>query len=416
MLARLRRACLVALCSMPTVLPIAAIVAAPVVLGGCPSGDSTKKKTTPKVTKPKQPGIDEVLADARAAAQAGDVDKAHAKYKQAIGIKNDVAIVEEHTKFLLSKRQPDAAVDVAKAYYEAKPADIRGQLNYGEALIAAGKYAEAAEVGGSIISLDEASAAGYELRGRAQVMGGKPEAGLEDLRKAAELAPDDANVLASLGQGLQVNKQTDEAALRLRSAVDKDPNNPRALRLLGQLAREQFEVQESVKWLLKATDADPNDAEAWFQLALSQFELGDQNEAEASAERATRLTPDNTKYWYVYGETLRLNKKPEQATEAYTKSLAIKPPHPKAASKIALTLYDSGKYGEAESFITDNLRTDPNNGYLYYNLGWVYSAQKKYKLGVDAFEKYLSLAPKDDSDRGKANAEIKSLKKKGGIR
>ena len=71
---------------------------------------------------------------------------------------------------------------------------------------------------------------------------------------------------------------------------------------------------------------------------------------------------------------------------------------------------------EAEVFLTDMLGKDPGNASLYYNLGWVYSAQKKYKLGVDAFEKYLSLAPKDDSDRGKANAEIKSLKKKGGIR
>ena len=413
MLARLRRACLVALCSMPTVVPMAAVIAAPLTLAACGGGTTTKKKTGPdKPVKPKGPKLDEVLAEARSAASAGDVDKAHAKYKQAEGIKADIAIYEEHTRFLMAKRQPDAAVEIARGYYEAKPADARGQLNYGEALLAAGKLAESAEVATSLISLDESSAAGYELRGRAQVLNGRTEVGIDDLRKAVELAPDNVDYLTSLGMGLQIGKQIDEAALKLRAAVERDPSNPRALRLLGQLAREQFEVQESVKWLLEATKADPNDAEAWFQLTLSQFELGDLGEAEASAERATRLAPDNTKYWYVYGETLRNNKKPTEATQAYYKSLAIKPSHPKAAAKIAVTLYESRQYQEAEVFITEALKTDPQNAYLFYNLGWVYSAEKKYKLAIDAFEKFLQLAPKGDGDIAKAKAEIKSLKRK----
>lgn len=413
MLARLRRAGLAVLCSLPTVLPMVAVAVTPAALTACGGGGAKpKKKTTPDKPVVKGPKLEDVLAEARAAAAAGDVDKAHAKYKQAEGLKKDIAIVEEHTRFLLSKRQPDTAVEIAKAYYETKPADSRGMLNYGEALIAAGKPAEAAEIATSIISLDETSAAGYELRGRALVLNNRTDAGVEDLRKAVELAPDDANVLTSLGMGLQMAKQIDEAALKLRAAVEKDPTNPRALRLLGQLSRDQFEVQESVKWLLEATKADPNDAEAWFQLAVSQNQLGDDAEAEASAERATQLNGDSSRYWYVYGEMLRINKKPDDATRAYHKALEFKPPHPKAAAKIAITLYESAKYGEAESFITDALKTDPQNPYLFYNLGWVYEAQKKCKLAKDSFQRYLDLAPKDDGDIGKAKAELKSLKRK----
>jgi len=415
MLARLRRACLVALCSLPAVAPIATAVVAPAALTACGGGGSTqtKKKTTPGKGKPsKGPSYDDVLAAARTAAKAGDVDTAHAKYNKATELKNDIAVVEEHTKFLISRRLPDVAVETARAYQEAKPADTRGQLNYGEALLAAGKPADAAEVATSVVSLDETNAGGYELRGRAQVVNGHVEAGLEDLRKAVELAPDDANFLTSLGMGLQINKQIDEAALKLRAAVDKDPSNPRALRLLGQLRREQFEVQEAVKWLLEATKADPSDGEAWFQLALAQNDLGDNAEAESSAEKATRLVSDNTKYWYVYGEMLRINKKPEQASEAYYKSLAIKPPHPKAAAKIAITLYESAKFAEAEVFLTDNIKTDPQNPYLFFNLGKIYAAQKKYKLAIEAYNKYLSLAPKGDGDINNAKAEIKSLAKK----
>jgi tetratricopeptide (TPR) repeat protein len=392
---------------------MAAVVAAPAALTACGGGSkSTKKKTTPDKPVTKGPKLEDVLAEARAAAAGGDVDKAHAKYKQAGELKKDIAIVEEHTRFLLARRQPDVAVEIARAYYESKPADARGQLNYGEALLAAGKPAEAAEVATSVISLDEISAAGHELRGRALVLNNRVEAGIEDLRKAVELAPDDANMLTSLGMGLQIAKQIDEAALKLRAAVEKDARNPRALRLLGQVAREQFEVQESVKWLLEATKADPSDAEAWFQLAVSQNQLGDDAEAESSAERATRLVGDSSRYWYVYGEMLRINKKPDEATAAYYKALEIKPPHPKAAAKIAITLYESKKYGEAESFITDALKTDPQNPYLYYNLGWVYQAQKKCRLAKESFQRYLDLAPKGDGDIDKAKTELKALKRK----
>jgi Tfp pilus assembly protein PilF len=176
--------------------------------------------------------------------------------------------------------------------------------------------------------------------------------------------------------------------------------------------RAQFESQESVSWLLKATKADPNDAEAWFQLAVSQNQLGDDAEAEASAERATKLVADSSRYWYVYGEMLRINKKPEDATAAYHKALEFKPPHPKAAAKIAITLYESKQYGEAEVFITDSLKTDPQNPYLYYNLGWVYEAQKKCRLAKESFQRYLDLAPKGDGDIDKAKAELKALKRK----
>jgi tetratricopeptide (TPR) repeat protein len=136
---------------------------------------------------------------------------------------------------------------------------------------------------------------------------------------------------------------------------------------------------------------------------------------ERPPQKAPRSAPHVGTYAYVYGEMLRINKKAEEAKGAYAKAVESKPPHPKAAAKYALMLYEAGQYPEAEVFLTDNIAKDPRNASLYYNLGWVYSAQKKYKLGVEAFERYLELAPKDDNDRAKANAEIKA-KKKGGIR
>ncbi len=391
--------------------PVAGLVVVPLVAGlaGCNGG---KKEAKPPKVKKKAVDVAAVLAEARAAGKAGDVETAHARYGEASKAKPDVAVTDEHVKFLLAHALPDKAVDVARTWYDANPADSRGALIFANALIGSGDLVTAIEVAGGLIDLDDKNAAGFEARGRAQVMAGKVDEGIEDLRKAVELDPKNAGFLTSLGSGLEQAKKPDEAALQLRAAIELDPENARALRLLGVVRRAQFEVQESVSWLMKATKADPTDAEAWFQLAVSQNDMGDNLEAETSVQKATALSPTVSRYWYVYGEMLRINKKTEEAMAAYRQALAATPPHPKAAGKLAKVLYESGKSAEAEVFLTELLQTDRNNADLYFNLGFAYAAQKKYKLAVDALEKYLTLASKDDGLRKTAEAEIKVLRKK----
>lgn len=388
--------------------PAIGLVAASVLVA-CGGGGKETKKPKPKETKSDSAGA---LAAARAAAKAGDLETAHAKYTEAGKAKPDAALTEEHVTFLLDNALPDKAVTVAKGFYEANPADARGGLVYANALIGAGDFATALEVTDNVLALDEKSAAGFEARGRAKILASLLDEGVEDLRKAVELDPKNAVYLTSLGSGLHRANKADEAALQLRAAIELDPENSRALRLLGTVRREQFETQESVSWLIKATKADPNDAEAWFQLAVSQNDLGDNLEAETSAQKATALGPAISRYWYVYGEMLRINKKWDDAVAAYRRAVDARPPHPKAAGKLAKVLYESGKPAEAEVFLTELLQTDRNNADLYYNLGFAYAAQKKYRLGIEALEKYLELASKDDGLRKSAEAEIKALKRK----
>jgi len=396
-----------------TVVPLAA---GSLLLAACPGKTKPDVEEPGGEDKPATSDVGAVLEAARAAAKAGNVDEAHAKYLEAGKIKVDVEIVDEHVKYLLAHQMPDQAVVVAKAYYEAKPADSKGSLVYADALIGAGDFTQAAEIAGEVVELQAQNPAGWETRGRAFVLGGKAEEGLEDLRKASELPPKSAVNVTSLGWGLFTAGRIDEAALVLRSAVELDNKNARALRLLGIVRRAQDDDKEAVSWLIKAVKIDPDDAEAWFNLALAQNQMDDNVDAEASAQKATSLAPSNTTYWYAYGEMLRINKKAEEASTAYRRAMDGKPSHQKAAAKFAFVLYEAGKYPEAEVFLTERIRDDQKNPYLFYNLGWVYSQQKKYRLGIDAFEMYLTLAPKDDNDRNKANAEIKALKKKGGIR
>ena len=404
----LRRVLASAVLATRAVAPAAVVIAAPLLVA---CGGGGKEAKEPKAKVEANASASQVLAEARAAAKAGDTDKAHAKYKEAEKLDLQLAVVDEHVTFLLAHHLPDPAVEVAKAYYDAKPADTKGFLLYANALIGAGDFATAAEVAGEVIGLEESNAAGYEARGRAYVMGGKFPEGIEDLRKASELEPKNATYLVSLGSGLHSAGQTDEAGLILRRAIELE-ESARALRLLGQVRRAQFETKEAVSWLIRATNADKTDPEAWFQLAVAQNDLGDNLEAENSAQKATALDGSVARYWYAYGEMLRFNKKEEEALAAYKKAAELKPPYPKAPGKIAKVLGDMGKYDEAEVYLTQMVQLDRNNPDLYFNLGKVYGAQKKYKLAVEAVEKYLELAPKEDGLRKEAQEDLKAYKRK----
>ena len=387
-----------------------AALIAPLV-AACGGGGGKKGTEKPEVEVEAKASVDQLLAEARAAAKAGDTTTAHAKYKEAGKLQPSVAIVDEHVKFLLEHELPEPAVEVAKAYSEAKPADSKGTLIYANALIGAADFATAAELAGEVLGLEENNAAAYEVRGRAYVMSGKPNEGLDDLRKATELDPKNQNFKLALAAGLQQAGKVDEAALILRDAI-RIEESPRALRQLGTVLRQQLQTQEAVTYLIRATKGNPNDAEAWFQLAIAQNDLGDNPEAELSAQKATALAPTSARYWYAYGEMLRFNKKPDDALAAYKKAAELKPPYPKAAGKIAKLLGELGKHADAEVYLTQMVQTDRDNPDLYLNLGKVYAAQKKWKLSVEAYEKYLAIAPKDDGLRKEAMEELKQVKRK----
>jgi tetratricopeptide (TPR) repeat protein len=384
-----------------------------VVAAGGAAGCGPKK--TPKAAAAKSGDAsraETLLGEARTAVAAKQDDVADAKFTAAFQAKADLAILEEHIRFLIVTGRVTRAVEVARAYYDAQPADVKGFHLYAHALIAAGDFTTAADVAGQAIALDDNDAAGHEHRGRALVLSGKVPEGIEELRRATQLAPDNAEYLIELASALQRANNVNEAALHLRAAIKLSPEHARAHVLLGVVLRDQMELDESQVFLTKATKLDPRDPRPWFELGLLQNKLGDNLGAEQSLAKACEIDPNNATNWYAYGEALRFNKKPDEAANAYEKAQTLKPPHPKAAGKRGLVLYEAKRYGEAEVFLTNAVREDPKNPYNYLNLGVVLRAQKKYKLAIEMFEKFLELAPKEDGEIGKVKTELRELRRK----
>jgi len=364
----------------------------------------------------------QLLQQARAAARKGDADRADVLYAEAFKDDHKFSTLEEHVHFLIDAHQPPKAVEVAKAYYDEETSDTKGFALYAEALLEAGQSRDALEVTDQLLQLDDQAAFNHSLRGRALILANRRDEGIDELRRALQLDSKDPEVLMALGEALQKAGKVDEAALQLRSAVKLDPDNPRAYVLLGAALRDQKEIEDAKAALRRAIELDPDSGRPYFELGILHNQLAEQADAEQALAHAVELDPDDTTYWYAYGEILRLRAthdpkaidagKLDLAINAYKRSLDIHPPHPKAAGKLALSLLDANRHDEAEVLLTTMLRADPDNAQNYYFLGAVYAHARKYKLAIDAYEKYMSLGDKGDPERERVKKAILELKRR----
>ncbi|HUH02689.1 MAG TPA: tetratricopeptide repeat protein [Kofleriaceae bacterium] len=387
---------------------IAALGLAPVGVG---CGGSEPPTERPRSAKKLGPA--EVLAKARADRDAGRIGEAIKGYRRVLRMSpNHYDTTEELADLLAKQGEADAAVELTKTYFDAKPGDPRGYEIYAKALVASRNYNAAFEILEQLLELDGKNAAAYDFRARVQVLQGKFQEAIADARKAVELAPDSVEYRINLGSALQRAGNQSEAAIELRSALQLDENNARAHLLLGIVLRDNFEAREALSHHEAAARLAPDNDRMLFELGLTRYEMGDPVGAEASLRKATELAPGDATNWYAYGQILRAQEKWTDAVGAYRKALEIDPKHPQAYVKLGFVLYYEGKLDEAEVILTAALRQTPDDPYVYWNLGQVYEKGQKYKLALEAYEKFIAMAPADDGDVPKAKKLIRALKRK----
>jgi tetratricopeptide (TPR) repeat protein len=142
-----------------------------------------------------------------------------------------------------------------------RPADLRPRVAFGDALMRAGRLAEAEE----------------------------------QLRAAVELAPDDAVARVRLGAALARQGKVEEAAGHLERAASPPADDPAAHRLLGELYAAQGRDRAAVRHLERALPRMGDDAELLVRLAALLADSRDESVRDPAralglAERAVALT------------------------------------------------------------------------------------------------------------------------------
>lgn len=383
--------------------------------GGAACGG--KEKVVKLVKKDKQPDAKSLLADAREAANAGQLVDADKYYARSFAISNEFDTLEEHVDFLIHNGKPTTAIERAKAYYDKNLTSTRGYKLYAEALLAANRGAEALEVAQQVIDMNAGDAAGHEKRGRALLQLERIDEGVEELRKAAALDPTKSEYQLQLGIGLDRLGKPDEAALKFLAALKGAPDDPMIHVYLGMARRNQGELEEAKKYLDRAIELDPQSGRAFFELGLLyniEQSQGKRNagDAEQALLKAVQKSQNESKYWYALGEIYRLDNQPEKAVKAYRRALELDPPYLKATSKLGGLYVDAKRYDEAEELLIPAVRRDAKLAINYLYLGVIYAAKGQKRYAIENFETFLKLAPKTDPDIKRAKAAIAELKRR----
>jgi Flp pilus assembly protein TadD len=128
------------------------------------------------------------------------------------------------------------------------------------------------------------------------------EGAVEHLRRASELAPEDAAPWHHLGEALAAEGRVNEAEEAFRRAVEIDPDDQLALTHLGHNAVAAGRKEEGIGYLTRASDMAHAPSSAAISLVDMYRSFGQYDDALAQARRITEAAPDDVLAWLDVAE------------------------------------------------------------------------------------------------------------------
>jgi TolB-like protein len=156
-------------------------------------------------------------------------------------------------------------------------------------------FALAVEFAEKAYELDPTVAGTIVLLGSLDLLRGRHDEALSHLRRASELAPSEANVMATLAWGLTYAGQPEEGIQLLHQAKRLSPYHPAwYIATLGLATMMTGDYEESIAAHEEVIKSKSLLQFAYARLALIQKLLGDDDKAQDYAEELLRIKPDFT--------------------------------------------------------------------------------------------------------------------------
>jgi tetratricopeptide (TPR) repeat protein len=259
----------------------------------------------------------------------------------------------------------------------------------------------------------------------------------QDMRKAAEVAPQSPAPYVQMGNLHRLEKQYPEAIKFYQQALDRDPASTEGLAgvMNSYFAQKQFDqaitaaraqiakspgVSGFYDWLgralvekkdlrgadaafHKAVDLDKNNAGALLSLAQVQKEEGSVSQALATDEQSIKDHPQDILFYLHAGMMYENQDNWDQAKAMYQKALNIQPENPIASNNLAyLMLKHGGNVDVALAMAQTARRGVPDSPNFADTLGYAYYQKGVYQSAIDMFQESIRLNEKrggaDDPD------------------
>jgi len=177
-----------------------------------------------------------------------------------------------------------------------------------------------------------------------------------------------------------------------RRGLELAPNDAEILNSLGWTLFQEGRSAEAVAEYERAVAADPRHAKAHNNLALALVDLGRLEEAASHFQASLDLEPRAEIYSDLGFTMARLNK-PAEAFASYRKALELDPSSASAHLNLAVAFVQADKLGDAEAHYRQALPGRPT-AETHNGLGYVLARQGRTDEAYAEFHKAIEVDPK----------------------
>lgn len=276
---------------------------------------------------------------------------------------------------------------------------------------------------------DSAKAEVHADRGRQLAQQGDLVHAEGELRQAAALAPDDAEILSSLGTILAMQKKLEESTsvfrralklspgditvrrylaanlwqLHLYSAAKQNleillrekPHDGPALLLLGMVAENMKDYATAARVLSSIPDQVRQQPESMAALARSYYHLGETKEAETALAGLSEVGAQAV----FLGAGIADEMGDYESAEKLL--LSIQSEYPDRAIlgyRLALVQYHEQRFGDSERTLSGLIESGHTSGQIYNLLGWCYHKQNEARKAFQALNQAIDVTPEDETN------------------
>jgi tetratricopeptide (TPR) repeat protein len=342
-------------------------------------------------------------------ADQGDYAEAIATLQRIPAADMDPSVLVALGQAYLQSRDYEKAVDAYNQALEQDPENQELHQDYAEALLSAGKTAEARAELQKILRTDPNDGAAWLRLGHLDRVEGKFDEGREELAKAQNLIPDNAEVTYEQAT-LEEAAGNDEKAVSLlqsllksseksdgRYTLNEASNRAVFLERLGLIYRNEEKYDQAVAAFRQVADLGVSQAPRGEALIIDTLRIGRQPaKAMAEADAAVAKYPKDRQLALVRASLLGEQGKPDEAVKELNGLLSGGASDYEVLITLAQVQLQAKRFDEAlaaaQKALGVSAKPDDQEN-AEFTLGSIYERQKQYDKAEEAFKKVLATDP-----------------------
>jgi tetratricopeptide (TPR) repeat protein len=231
------------------------------------------------------------------------------------------------------------------------------------------------------------SASAYEARGMEALAARNWSAAVDNLRKAADLEPDNATIRSNLGTALSLAGDAGAARRELLEAVRLAPGLAKAHFGLGLLAQEENRWDDAIERFSAAVRYEPGFADAHFTLAEALRRTGRAGDALPEYAAVLKLNPAASQARFGYAMALVRLRRYTDARAWLTESVQLHPDQPGFPHALARVLAAApdprARDGGQALMLMQSLAAQPLNAAIGETMGMALAELGRFSEAVD---------------------------------